>query len=112
MSEPKTCCNCLHCARWKRKDGTECHCDLTDKYLGYLQVMDEDNDCKHWEKETKWDLQREHDAKVRADVIEEYKLTLLEEFDLYEHKHGYPCMGDINEILNDTAEQMKEQKNV
>lgn len=71
MSEPKMCCNCLHCARWRRKDGIECHCDLTDKYLGYLQVMDEDNDCKHWEKETKWDLQREHDKQIRAEAIDE-----------------------------------------
>lgn len=73
MSEPKTCWNCLHCARWRRKDGTECHCDLTDKYLGYLQVMDENNDCNRWEKETKWDLQREHDKKIRAEVIDECK---------------------------------------
>ena len=70
MSEPRLCCNCLHCARWRKKDGIECHCDLNDKYLGYLTVMDEENDCKHWEKETKWDLQREHDAKVKADAIE------------------------------------------
>lgn len=71
MSEPKLCCNCLHCARWRTKDGIKCHCDLDDKYLGYLDVMDEENDCKHWEKEAKWDLQREHDAKVRADALEE-----------------------------------------
>lgn len=65
--EPKLCCNCLHCARWQKKDGIECHCDLTDKYLGYLDVMDEDNNCKHWEKEIKWDLEKEHDEKIRAD---------------------------------------------
>ena len=35
--------------------------------------MDEENDCKNWEKETKWDLQREHDAKVRADALEEFR---------------------------------------
>ena len=73
MSEPKVCCNCLHCARWQKKNGIECHCDLDDRYLGYLQVMDEENDCKNWEKETKWDLQREHDAKVRADALEEFR---------------------------------------
>lgn len=72
MSEPRLCCNCLHCARWKKENGIECHCDLNDKYLDYLTVMDEENDCKHWEKETKWDLQREHDAKVRAKAIDEF----------------------------------------
>lgn len=71
MSEPKLCCNCLHCARWRTKDGIKCHCDLDDRYLGYLDVMDEEKDCKHWEKETKWDLQREHDTKIRTTAIEE-----------------------------------------
>lgn len=73
MTEPKLCCNCLHCVRWRKKDGIECHCDLTDKYLGYLQVMDEENDCKHWEKETKWDLQRKHDLDLLDKVLEKIK---------------------------------------
>lgn len=50
-------------------------------------------------------------ADERAKVIDKYKLKLLEEFDLYEHKHGYPCIADINEILNDVAEQLKENSN-
>lgn len=79
MSEPKLCCNCLHCARWRKKNGIECHCDLDDKYLGYLQVMDEENDCKQWEKETEWDLQREHDKQVRAYAIDEFVNTFIEE---------------------------------
>lgn len=77
MKEPKMCCNCLHCARWKRKNGIECHCDLTDKYLGYLDVMDEDNDCKHWEKETKWENQRKHDEEIRAKAVDEFANALI-----------------------------------
>lgn len=73
MNEPKMCCNCLHCARWKRKNGIECHCDLTDKYLGYLDVFDEDRNCKHWEKETKWDLQKKHDSELLDKVLERVK---------------------------------------
>lgn len=79
MSEPRLCCNCLHCARWKKKDGIECHCDLDDRYLGYLTVMDEENDCKHWEKETKWDLEREHDKQIRAEVLKEVEDTMYHE---------------------------------
>lgn len=71
MSEPKCCCNCLHCARWKKSSGIECHCDIDDRYLGYLDVMDENNHCKNWEKETKWDEAEKHDAEVRAEAIEE-----------------------------------------
>ena len=70
MSETKLCCNCLHCARWKKSTGIECHCDLDDRYLGYLEVMDEDRNCKNWEKETKWDEQEEHDKQIRADAYE------------------------------------------
>lgn len=72
MCEEKCCCNCSHCARWRTKNGIECHCDLTDKYLGYLDVMDEDNHCKNWEKETKFDLQDAHDAQTRTDAIEDF----------------------------------------
>ena len=129
MSEPKMCCNCLHCARWRRENGIETHCDLTDKYLGYLQVMDENNNCEHWEKETKWDLQREHDAKVRADAIEKIKesikFRLIEELGLEgARKYGnenakqqansystimkYEIADCVDDLLDD-LEQLKEQ---
>lgn len=111
MSEPRLCCNCLHCARWRKKDGIECHCDLNDKYLGYLTVMDEENDCKHWEKETKWDLQREHDAKVRADAINNFVIDAITEFQKFDKEHGYPTLGDISVILSDVAEGLKWQNN-
>lgn len=55
MKKPQLCCNCLHCARWQTSKGIECHCDLDDRYIGYLEVMDENNDCEKWERETKWD---------------------------------------------------------
>lgn len=99
MSEPRLCCNCLHCARWKKKDGIECHCDLNDKYLGYLTVMDEENDCKHWEKETKWDLQREHDKQVQAEAIDECIETITN-----------LCGGLPNINIIGALEKLKEQK--
>jgi len=102
MSEPRLCCNCLHCARWRKKDGIECHCDLNDKYLGYLTVMDEENDCKHWEKETKWDLQREHDKQIRTNAIDEY----LEKIKKYEDMLGCVMICQCEAI----AEQLKEKK--
>lgn len=71
MEKERLCCNCLHCARWKKSTGIECHCDLDDRYLGYLEVMDEDINCKNWEKETKWDEQEEHDKQIIADAIDE-----------------------------------------
>ena len=101
MSEPKLCCNCLHCARWQTKNGIECHCDLNDKYLGYLTVMDEENDCKHWEKETKWDLQREHDKQIRANAIDEYRELL---------KNYFVIPHDLR-VIDMYAEELKEQKN-
>lgn len=49
----KCCCNCLHCARLRKSTGIETYCDLDDRYLGYLEVMDTDRKCKDWEKERK-----------------------------------------------------------
>ena len=83
MKEPKMCCNCLHCARWKKKAGIECHCDLTDKYLGYLDVMDEDNNCKHWEKNTKWDLQKKHDSELLDKVADRIDKSLTDDDSIY-----------------------------
>lgn len=120
MSETKLCCNCLHCARWRRKDGIETHCDLNDRYLGYLEVMDEDNNCKHWEKETKWDLQREHDKQIRVDAIDEFKTDILNKIN-FEDKWLFACkssnadtnlmFSSLRTFVNERAEQMKEKKN-
>lgn len=69
--DEKCCCNCLHCARWKTSKGIECHCDLTDRYLGYVEVMDTDNNCCRWEKETKWDIEKQHDKEVYNKAIDD-----------------------------------------
>ena len=111
MKEPKICCNCLHCARWKKKAGIECHCDLTDKYLGYLDVMNEDNNCKHWEKENKWDLQKKHDSELLDKVAEKIR----------EHSglHYVDCDGyfggeeelifKVDDYLDDIIAEMKSE---
>lgn len=112
MSETKLCCNCLHCARWRRKDGIETHCDLTDKYLGYLDVMNEDNNCKHWEKETKWDEQKKHDAKVRADAIDEC-MTILKAHHMFrtcEDDYIPKIERPFYQNLWNRFKQMKEKK--
>lgn len=106
MSEPKLCCNCIHCARWQTKDGIKCHCDLDDRYLGYLQVMDEENDCKNWEKETKWDLQREHDKQIREVTIEKCKQILLDAMARDGKTKCHEYMVAVNEM-----EQLKENTN-
>lgn len=107
MSEEKCCCNCLHCARWSTSKGIECHCDLTDRYLGYLEVMDTDNDCCRWEKETKWDLEKEHDKQIRADAISQLVLKLEvnmpSELDERE-RYGYTV------ALTSVLEQLKDSK--
>lgn len=101
MSEEKCCCNCLHCARWRTKNGVECHCDLSDKYLGYLDVMDEDNHCKNWEKETKWDLFE----KALADERRKFAEWLAESKKVIDCSKGYLRS---EEILAEYEKQMKE----
>lgn len=86
MSESKLCCNCLHCARWKKSSGIECHCDLDDRRLGYLDVMDDENDCPNWEKETIWDEQAKHDAQIKEEAIKEFVNILKRELN--------PCTGN------------------
>ena len=54
MSEEngKVCCNCRHNIRCP-KDGNrariECHCDIDNHYIGYVECME--HWCKHWAKE-------------------------------------------------------------
>lgn len=52
----------------------------------------------------------EHDAKVREDAIKEYKSKLRKQFLEYYDEHGYPCLSDIREILDDCEMKLKEQK--
>ena len=97
MTDEKCCCNCLHCARWQTSKGIECHCDLTDRYLGYLEVMDTDNTCCRWEKETKWDMQKQHDKEIYNKAIDDFEDKLLYE------------IGDlgIRDLIQETAKQLK-----
>lgn len=111
--DEKCCCNCLHCARWSTSKGIECHCDLTDRYLSYLDVMDTDNDCSRWEKDTKWDLEKEHDKQIRADAIDEYsdKLFKVIEMSTINCKLDMTIedLRNIEIIIKGLAEEMKER---
>jgi len=100
MSDEKCCCNCLHCARWKTSRGIECHCDLDDNYLGYLEVMDIDNHCRKWEKETKWDIQAEHDKQIIEDTIDEVISKCSKEYQSF--SRDYMC-----KIWLDDLEKLK-----
>lgn len=93
----------MHCARWQTSKGIECHCDLTDRYLSYLDVMDVDNDCCRWEKETKWDLEKEHDEQIRADEREKVLQAVID--------CGWHCEIHSDKALNEmVAEQLKGNK--
>lgn len=122
MREEKCCCNCSHCARWRTKSGIECHCDLTDRYLGYLDVMAEDNNCKHWEKETKWDLQDTHDSEIRADErrkfaewLDKKEYLRVIEYDKYEDFEGNITVDmreeklDVDEVLDEYEKEEREK---
>lgn len=122
MSE-KLCCNCLHCARWQTSKGIECHCDLDDRYIGYITVMSE-TECERWEPETKWELAEKHDAEVRAEVIEKVKSYVSkkademnmrteiaeEKADMMSANYFSGAMWHLMEV-KEFLEQLKEQKN-
>ena len=42
----KVCCNCRHNIRIEENDRIRCHCDIKDKYMGYIEVME--GWCRHW----------------------------------------------------------------
>ena len=57
MSEAngKVCCNCRHCIRVeKERHNIECHCDIDNRYLGYLTVMT--HWCRRWARDKKWEV--------------------------------------------------------
>lgn len=60
-----------------------------------------------YECEQKW--LAEHDTKVRADAIKEYRSKLRKRFFEYYDEHDYPCLSDITEILDDCEMKLKEQ---
>ena len=45
----KVCCNCRHNKRKPIKGHIECHCDIDNRYLGYVEVMT--GWCRHWSRE-------------------------------------------------------------
>ena len=47
----KVCCNCRHNIRTGEVPKIECHCDIDNSYIGYVQCME--GWCKHWSKENK-----------------------------------------------------------
>lgn len=55
MSEEngKVCCSCRHCIRTGELGNIECHCEITGKWQGYLDVMC--GWCRHWARDRKWD---------------------------------------------------------
>ena len=46
---PRCCCNCRHNIRIVGHRRIKCHCEVTNKNMGYVQVME--GWCKHWAKE-------------------------------------------------------------
>ena len=53
MSEKnvKVCCNCRHNIRTDKDTFIECHCDIDNHHIGYLECME--GWCRHWAKEHK-----------------------------------------------------------
>lgn len=47
----KVCCNCRHCKRIQdqKYNNIKCNCEIVNRYLGYVEVMN--SCCKHWSKE-------------------------------------------------------------
>jgi len=50
----KVCCNCRHNIRTGEVPRIECHCDIDNSYIGYVQCME--GWCRHWSKENDNDL--------------------------------------------------------
>lgn len=61
MSEAngKVCCNCRHNKRYQDKSGMiQCVCEVSEKRLGYVQVMD--GWCRHWAKDKEGRNETDH----------------------------------------------------
>jgi hypothetical protein len=44
---------CVSCGHNIRTQNGECHCDLDNRYIGYIQCFE--HWCKHWKRDRKWD---------------------------------------------------------
>lgn len=53
MSENRCCCNCGHNIREWDGGYCHCHCEVHDKYMGYIEVMT--GWCRRWKRDRKWD---------------------------------------------------------
>ena len=49
----KTERKCVSCGHNIRTQNGECHCDLDNRYIGYIQCFE--YWCKHWKRDRKWD---------------------------------------------------------
>lgn len=55
----KVCCNCRHNKRYPDKSGMiRCECEVSEKRLGYVQVMD--GWCRHWAKDKEGRNETDH----------------------------------------------------
>lgn len=45
----KVCCNCRHNIRIGEITSIECHCDLDNHYIGYIDCMT--HWCRHWSRD-------------------------------------------------------------
>ena len=53
MSEDKVCCNCKHNIRTGEVPHIQCHCDIDNHYIGYVDCMT--YRCKRWVRTKKFD---------------------------------------------------------
>lgn len=52
--------------------------------------------------------EKEHDKKIRDKAIEEFSQKAVEQFTKFDLEHGFPTVGDCEDILAEIADQMKE----
>lgn len=63
----KVCCNCRHNIRTGELGNIQCHCDIDNQYIGYVQCME--YWCRHWSKEKRniWSFGEDIGAKERRE---------------------------------------------
>ena len=61
----KVCCNCRHnirCPQDGNRARIECHCDIDNHYIGYIECME--YWCRHWAKEKEMETRNEAQSMV------------------------------------------------
>lgn len=61
----KVCCNCRHNIRIEEDNYVHCHCEIKDKNMGYIEVME--GWCRRWASDEKLWKERGY-KEVNADV--------------------------------------------